>query len=64
MARISVRRGGRDFLVFLGTDGRVTSIRVRRAGKWLGYWQSWTPRPMRPCERAVAALAIESGTSP
>ena len=58
MSPVPVSRGGRDFLVFVGTDGRVTSIRVLRAGKWRGYWQSWNPRPMRPCDKAVAELAL------
>ena len=63
MTRVPVRRGDRDFLVFLGPDGRVTSIRVLKGATWRGYWQSWSG-PMRRCDQAVAALALEHRRMP
>jgi hypothetical protein len=64
MTQVPVRRGDRDFLVFLGPDGRVTSIRVLKRATWRGYWQSWSGRPMRRCDQAVAALALEHRRMP
>ena len=56
--QIPVTHDRRQFMVFLGPNGRTTSIRVLRYGKWRSYWAIWSTFGMRPIDRIVAAHAI------